>query len=103
MKGLISEGDDPAGEDYDHDGLRDAAIIGAGQRVEHYEIAAYGTAIARARLLELDDVVSLEETLEEEKAADKKLSEVAAASGAADQREGSGVGRSEKRAIPPGV
>jgi ferritin-like metal-binding protein YciE len=78
MKGLIEEGDEHAGEDYDDDGLRDAAIIGAAQRVEHYEIAAYGTAIAHARLLELDDVVSLlEETLGEEKAADEKLTEIA--------------------------
>jgi ferritin-like metal-binding protein YciE len=78
MKGLISEGDDHAGESYDNDGLRDAAIIGAAQRVEHYEIAAYGTAIAHARLLELDGVVNLlEETLEEEKEADAKLTEIA--------------------------
>jgi ferritin-like metal-binding protein YciE len=78
MKGLIEEGDEHVGEDYDDDGLRDAAIIGAAQRVEHYEIAAYGTAIAHARLLELDDVVNLlRETLDEEKAADKKLTEIA--------------------------
>ena len=78
MKGLIKEGDEHAGDDYDDDGLRDAAIIGAAQRVEHYEIAAYGTAIAHARLLELDDVVSLlTETLDEEKAADKKLTAIA--------------------------
>ena len=78
MKGLIEEGDEHAGEDYDDDGLRDAAIIGSAQRVEHYEIAAYGTAIAHARLLELDDVVSvLEETLDEEKNADTKLTEIA--------------------------
>jgi ferritin-like metal-binding protein YciE len=78
MKGLIEEGDEHAGEDYDDDGLRDAAIIGAAQRVEHYEIAAYGTAIAHAQLLELDDIVSLlKETLSEEKAADKKLTDIA--------------------------
>ena len=78
MKGLVEEGDEHAGEDYADDGLRDAAIIGSAQRVEHYEIAAYGTAIAHARLLELDDVVALlESTLEEEKAADNKLTEIA--------------------------
>ena len=66
------------GEDFADDGLRDATIIGAAQRVEHYEIAAYGTAIAHARLLGQDEVVQLlEETLEEEKAADEKLTEVA--------------------------
>ena len=78
MKGLIEEGDEHVGEDYDDDGLRDAVIIGSAQRVEHYEIAAYGTAIAHARLLELDDIVSLlEETLGEEKAADQKLTDIA--------------------------
>jgi ferritin-like metal-binding protein YciE len=78
MKGIIEEGDEHVKEDYDDDDLRDAVIIGSAQRVEHYEIAAYGTAIAHARLLELDDVVGLlEESLEEEKAADVKLTEIA--------------------------
>jgi ferritin-like metal-binding protein YciE len=81
MKGIIEEGDEHMKEDYDGDSLRDAAIIGAAQRVEHYEIAAYGTAIAHARLLGLDRVVrSLEQTLEEEKAADVKLTEIAESS-----------------------
>ena len=78
MKGLIEEGDEHVGEDYEDDGLRDAAIIGAAQRVEHYEIAAYGTAIAHARLLGLDEVASLlQATIKEEGAADKKLTEIA--------------------------
>jgi ferritin-like metal-binding protein YciE len=78
MKGIIEEGDEHAGEDYDDDDLRDAVIIGSAQRVEHYEIAAYGTAIAHARLLEQDDVVELlEESLNEEKAADARLTEIA--------------------------
>jgi ferritin-like metal-binding protein YciE len=78
MKGLIAEGDEHAKEDYDDDDLRDAIIIGSAQRVEHYEIAGYGTAIAHARLLGLEDVVDLlEATLAEEKAADQKLTEVA--------------------------
>jgi hypothetical protein len=78
MKGLLEEGDEHAGEDYDDDGLRDAAIIGSAQRVEHYEIAAYGTILAHARLLGLDEVVTLlEPTLEEEKAADEKLTAIA--------------------------
>lgn len=78
MKGLIEEGDEHAGEDYEDDGLRDAAIIGSAQRVEHYEIAAYGTILAHARQLGLDEVVDLlEPTLEEEKAADEKLTEIA--------------------------
>jgi ferritin-like metal-binding protein YciE len=78
MKGIIEEGDEHVKEDYDDDDLRDAVIIGSAQRVEHYEMAAYGTAIAHARLLELDDVVGLlEESLEEEKAADAKLTQIA--------------------------
>jgi ferritin-like metal-binding protein YciE len=77
MKGLISEGDDHAG-DIDEGSLRDAAIIGAAQRVEHYEIAAYGTAIAHARLLgQTTTAQLLETTLEEEKAADRTLSDIA--------------------------
>jgi ferritin-like metal-binding protein YciE len=78
MRGIIEEGDEHVGEDYEDDDLRDAVIIGSAQRVEHYEIAAYGTAIAHARLLQQDDIVQLlEETLEEEKATDAKLSEIA--------------------------
>ncbi len=78
MKGIIEEGDEHMGEEFTDDDLRDATIIGSAQRVEHYEIAAYGTALAHARLLENDEVVSLlEETLNEEKAADEKLTEIA--------------------------
>src|SRR6187402_217664 len=78
MKGIIEEGDEHVGEDYEDDDLRDAVIIGSAQRVEHYEMAAYGTAIAHARLLQQGDIVQLlEESLEEEKAADAKLSEIA--------------------------
>jgi len=78
MKGILEEGDEHVGEDYEDDDLRDAVIIGSAQRVEHYEIAAYGTAIAHARLLQQDDIVQLlEESLEEEKAADAKLSQIA--------------------------
>src|SRR4051812_40637365 len=78
MKGIIEEGNEHVGEDYDDDDLRDAVIIGSAQRVEHYEMAAYGTAIAHARLLQQDEIVSLlEQTLEEEKAADAKLTEIA--------------------------
>ena len=78
MKGIIEEGDEHVGEEYEDDDLRDAVIIGSAQRVEHYEIAAYGTAIAHARLLEQDEVVELlEESLGEEKAADEKLTEIA--------------------------
>jgi ferritin-like metal-binding protein YciE len=78
MKGIVEEGDEHVSEEFADDGLKDATIIGAAQRVEHYEMAAYGTAIAHARLLGLDQVVGLlEETLDEEKAADKKLTDIA--------------------------
>lgn len=50
MEGLVKEGAETMGED-NADGVMDAAIIGAAQRVEHYEIAAYGTAQAFAQLL----------------------------------------------------
>ena len=78
MRGIIEEGEEHVSEDYEDDDLRDAVIIGSAQRVEHYEMAAYGTAIAHARLLEQEEVVRLlEESLEEEKAADMKLTEIA--------------------------
>jgi ferritin-like metal-binding protein YciE len=78
MMGLIEEGSDHMQEDYEEDALCDAAIIGAAQKVEHYEIAAYGTAATYARILGNDHVTGLlEATLEEEKAADKKLTAIA--------------------------
>jgi len=78
MRGLIEEGDEHIKEDFEDDGRRDATIIGAAQRVEHYEMAAYGTAVAHARLLGQTEVAELlEETLAEEKAADRKLTDIA--------------------------
>lgn len=78
MRGIIEEGDEHVKEDYEDDALRDAVIIGSAQRVEHYEIAAYGTAIAHARLLGRNEIADLlEESLAEEKAADKKLTTIA--------------------------
>jgi ferritin-like metal-binding protein YciE len=77
IDGLIAEADEVAGEVADKDVL-DAAIVGAAQSVEHYEIARYGTLIAWAEELGHDDVVRfLTTNLNEEKAADKKLSSVA--------------------------
>ena len=81
IDGLIAEADDVAGEVSDKEVL-DAAIVGAAQSVEHYEIARYGTLIAWAEALGRDDVVRLLNTnLNEEKAADKKLSSVAVRKG----------------------
>src|SRR4051794_24163505 len=77
IDGLIKEADEVAGEVADKDVL-DAAVVGSAQAVEHYEIARYGTLIAWADSLGRDDVVRLLTTnLNEEKAADKKLSTVA--------------------------
>ncbi len=77
MEGLVKEGAETMQEDY-ADALMDAAIIGAAQRVEHYEIAGYGTVRAFAELLGEDEHVSLlDETLEEEKQTDEKLSQLA--------------------------
>ncbi|MEO6542263.1 MAG: ferritin-like domain-containing protein [Ferruginibacter sp.] len=80
MEGLIKE----AGgimEECEAGAMRDAGIIAAGQKVEHYEIASYGTLRQYAETLGLTDASALlEETLEEEKAADVKLTEVAISS-----------------------
>ena len=77
MEGLIEEGSEAMQEDYDGSVL-DAALIGAAQRVEHYEIAGYGTVRSMAETLGEDDHVSLlEETLQEEKETDEKLTELA--------------------------
>ena len=77
IDGLISEADEVAGEVADKDVL-DAAIVGSAQAVEHYEIARYGTLIAWAESLGHDDIIRLLNTnLNEEKAADKKLSGLA--------------------------
>jgi ferritin-like metal-binding protein YciE len=77
MEGLIKEGAETIQEDYE-DAVMDAAIIGAAQRVEHYEIAGYGTAREFARLLGEDEHISLlEQTLGEEKETDHKLTQLA--------------------------
>lgn len=76
MKGLIEEGQQHAEEIADGP-VRDAALIGAAQRMEHYEIAAYGTVIALAKAKgEKEMVQLLSETLEEEKATDLKLTKI---------------------------
>ncbi len=77
MKGLIEEAEGIM-DDCDEGAMRDAGIIVASQKVEHYEIASYGTLRQFAETLELTEAVSLlAQTLAEEKAADEKLSEVA--------------------------
>ena len=77
MEGLIEEGSEMIDEDFEGN-TKDAGLIGAAQRVEHYEIAGYGTVRALAETLgETDHVSLLEETLEEEKSTDEKLTELA--------------------------
>jgi len=76
MPGLLAEGSEML-EEIEKGGVRDAALISAAQRVEHYEIAAYGSVREYAKLLGKKQIVSLlEETLEEEKAADEKLTSI---------------------------
>jgi len=90
MQGLIAEGDELIKED-----AGDAALICAAQKIEHYEIAAYGTLCSWARLLEEEDAEELlVTTLDEEKAVDQKLTEIAedtinieAAEGEAEEEE----------------
>jgi ferritin-like metal-binding protein YciE len=77
MEGLITEGKEILEED-DKNPVIDAALIGAAQRVEHYEMAAYGTVRAMAEQLGYTAVAELlQQTLDEEGAADKKLTTIA--------------------------
>lgn len=77
MKGVIKEGDDLVGK-ADDPAVRDASIITSAQRVEHYEIAGYGTVKTYARQLGKPELARiLEEILNEEKEADQKLTQLA--------------------------
>ncbi len=80
MKGLIAEGSE-ALKEVEPGPVLDAALIGSAQRIEHYEIAGYGNARALAAQLGHDDHIDvLQMTLDEEGAADKKLTEIAMSS-----------------------
>ena len=77
MAGIIEEGKAVMEEDFD-DATMDACLIAGAQRAEHYEMAAYGTLVAWARAMGHTEAADLlEETLDEEKAADEKLSAIA--------------------------
>jgi len=77
IAGIIEEGKSIMEEDFD-DATMDACLIAAGQRAEHYEMAAYGTLVAWAKAMGHDEAAELlEKTLDEEKAADEKLSMLA--------------------------
>jgi ferritin-like metal-binding protein YciE len=99
INGLISEGEDLLGEVGDKKVL-DAAIITSAQAVEHYEITRYGALIAWAEEMGRGDFATiLQENLDEEKAADKKLSEIA--EGRVNRKaEGHQVSRRKARATP---
>jgi ferritin-like metal-binding protein YciE len=106
IDGIIDEAEEVTGEVDDKDVL-DAAIVAAAQAVEHYEITRYGTLIAWAKRLARNDVARiLEKTLDEEKAADKKLSalaegginqQAAKAAHPAEERETAMAGSSTRR------
>jgi ferritin-like metal-binding protein YciE len=77
MEGLIEEGKEIMAEDFDENAI-DAGLIGAAQKVEHYEIAAYGTARTHAEMLGYTKAAKLlQQTLDEEGATDKKLTALA--------------------------
>jgi ferritin-like metal-binding protein YciE len=77
MEGLIKECQELLAEEME-DNVKDAAIIGACQKIEHYEIAAYGTVCTYAKLLDRDeDLDLLGQTLDEEKEADETLTDIA--------------------------
>lgn len=77
MEGVLAEGDEMIKEDAEEE-VRDAGLIAAAQRVEHYEMAGYGTAKTYARLLGFKEAVAeLDKTLKEESATDKKLTQLA--------------------------
>lgn len=77
LEGLSAEGDHVM-EEAEDDGVMDAGLIASAQAVEHYEIARYGALIAWAKQLDMSEAADLlVESLEEEKAADEKLSGLA--------------------------
>jgi ferritin-like metal-binding protein YciE len=77
IAGIIEEGSSAMGEDFDEQTV-DACLIASGQRAEHYEMAAYGTLVAWAKVLgHAEAATLLEQTLNEEKAADQKLTALA--------------------------
>jgi len=113
IAGIIEEGKGVMEEDFD-DATMDACLIAGGQRAEHYEMAAYGTLIAWAKAMgHMDAVDLLQQTLDEEKTADEKLSALAegginqSAADAADsemepaeEEEPEAVGAGAKRSSP---
>ena len=95
IAGIIEEGKAIMEEDFDEVTM-DACLIAAGQRAEHYEMAAYGTLVAWAQAMGHTEAARLlQQTLDEEKAADKKLSSLA--EGGVNQNAAAGAHRSESK------
>ncbi|HLK17856.1 MAG TPA: ferritin-like domain-containing protein [Bryobacteraceae bacterium] len=93
MKGLIEEGDDMI-SNTEQSPLRDAGLIAAANRVEHYEIAAYGSVLSFAKTLGVQEALSLlDATLTEEKKADEKLTQIAETSVNESAARGAAVSR----------
>ena len=96
MEGLIKEGSELIEAEDADPAIRDAALIAAAQRVEHYEMAGYGAARSFAELLGHDNVVkTLQQTLNEEGEADKKLTKIARST--VNPKASSGVEQSSRR------
>ena len=96
MEGLIKEASQLMKEEFS-DEVKDAGLIGAAQRVEHYEIAAYGTVRTFAEQLDESEHASLlQETLSEEKETDEKLTQLAEEINAAARGEGEAGGESSR-------
>ena len=104
VAGIIEEGKSIMEEDFE-DATMDACLIAAGQRVEHYEMAAYGTLVAWAEAMGHAEVAELlQQTLDEEKAADEKLSAIAGSGlnqAAADASGGEDVDEEDEDAPAP--
>ena len=101
IAGIVEEGSSVMDEDFD-DATMNACLIASGQRAEHYEMAAYGTLVAWARVLGHDEAADLlQETLDEEKAADKKLSGLA--EGGINQSAADAAQSDDQDAVPAAV
>jgi ferritin-like metal-binding protein YciE len=99
MQGLVEEGDEMIKEDELEGEAMDAGLISAAQRVEHYEIAAYGCVRTYANLLgESDAAKLLEQTLKEEKETDQKLSKLAEKINVEAEEKESGESKSKGKA-----
>jgi len=103
IAGIIQEAQAMMQEDFDEP-TADACLIAAAQRAEHYEMAAYGTLVAWARAMGHDDAADLlQETLDEEKAADEKLNSLAEGGINEEAAEGAHQDEEEEEGEPVGA